>query len=254
MNPESDTSSCAASSLVAAAPSCASATFAAARSHRRKENERGYTLVALLALMTIFAILAMAVAPSIHQQNLRVKESEAISRGEEVAEAIRLYVIYSNSHQLPTSMDQLLEGVPRGTKKIQILRPEAARDPLSSSGEWRLIKRNDPAVIEFVRAVTAYAGVAPPFADSPQTKILSVGIPRVNVLLNLNSSDSETKSSDSSNSSDTTTDTAEGPFIGVASRSKSDAVISYYGIDHHDGWIFTPAINPRCDRSPSSCE
>ena len=36
-------------------------------------------------------------------------------------------------------MDQLLEGIPRGTKKLQILRAEAARDPLSSSGEWKLI-------------------------------------------------------------------------------------------------------------------
>lgn len=31
-----------------------------------------------------------------------------------------------------------------------------------------------------------------------------------------------------------------GPFIGVASRSKRDSIITYYGIDNHSGWIFTP--------------
>jgi hypothetical protein len=30
------------------------------------------------------------------------------------------------------------------------------------------------------------------------------------------------------------------PFIGVASQSKSNAVIAYYGIENHSKWIFTP--------------
>ncbi|MFN2453509.1 MAG: hypothetical protein ABR577_04750 [Pyrinomonadaceae bacterium] len=240
----------AAASVFAAAPSRAAAAAVDARVDCR-DGERGYTLVALLALMTIFAIFAMAAAPSIHQQNLRAKEAEAISRGEEVAEAIRLYVVYNNG-RLPTSINQLLEGVPRGTKKIQILRAEAARDPLTNSGEWRLIKKNDPAVIDFVRDLTTFAGVAPAFASSQRTQALSAGIPRVNVLLNLKSNDTDSKSSSSDGS--TTDDTVEGPFIGVASRSRSSSVINYYGIDHHDGWIFTAAINPRCDTSSVSCE
>ncbi|HJU53084.1 MAG TPA: hypothetical protein VJ715_00885, partial [Pyrinomonadaceae bacterium] len=31
-----------------------------------------------------------------------------------------------------------------------------------------------------------------------------------------------------------------GPFIGVASRSRRSSILSYYGIERHDRWIFTP--------------
>src|ERR1700694_4144288 len=82
-------------------------------------NEGGYTLVALIALMTLMALFAMAAAPSILQQSQREREKEAIFRGEEVADAIRIY--YSAQLRngrpqglpsLPTDMDQLVEGVP----------------------------------------------------------------------------------------------------------------------------------------------
>jgi hypothetical protein len=33
---------------------------------------------------------------------------------------------------------------------------------------------------------------------------------------------------------------ASGPFVGVASRSKRDSVLTYYGIEREDQWIFTP--------------
>ncbi|MCA1642010.1 MAG: hypothetical protein LC785_08685 [Acidobacteria bacterium] len=32
-----------------------------------------------------------------------------------------------------------------------------------------------------------------------------------------------------------------GPFIGVVSRSRRKSVLTYYGIERHDRWIFTPA-------------
>src|SRR5207253_5725209 len=106
------------------------------------QSEAGYTLVALLLVMSLLALFAIAAAPNVRQQAQREREKEAIFRGEQVADAIRLYYRYRGAqgvNALPTSMDQLLEGIPRGTKKLQILRAEAARDPLSSSGEWRLI-------------------------------------------------------------------------------------------------------------------
>src|ERR671933_183904 len=117
-------------------------------------GERGYSLVALLALMTVVMIAMTAAAPSIRQQSRRERELEAIARGEEVAEAIRMYIHYKN--QPPTSMDELLDGVtpPGSTKKIYVLRASAARDPLSKSGEWRTVKVNDPALANFVKDLT----------------------------------------------------------------------------------------------------
>ena len=109
-------------------------------------GEGGYTLVALLALMSILALFAVAAAPSIQQQALRERESEAIFRGEQVADAIRAYyghqqrLVGNGDAALPTSIDQLVEGLQSGTRKRQILRPSAARDPLSDSGEWRLVR------------------------------------------------------------------------------------------------------------------
>src|SRR3977135_4350919 len=119
-----------------------------ARRASQPSNEAGYTLVALIALMTLMALFAMAAAPSIMQQGQREREKEVIFRGEEVADAIRIFYGAQlrngrpqGSPALPTDMDQLLEGVPVGrTKKLQILRASAAHDPLSSSGEWQLVR------------------------------------------------------------------------------------------------------------------
>ena len=67
-------------------------------------TKAGYTLVALLALMTILALFAAAAAPSLRQQARREREKEAIFRGEEVAEAIRLYYSYKAARGLTGDM------------------------------------------------------------------------------------------------------------------------------------------------------
>jgi type II secretory pathway pseudopilin PulG len=222
-----------------------------------RHNERGYALVALLAVMSIMMLLILASAPSIRQQTQREREIEAIFRGEEVAEAIRRYV-QANNGQLPTSMDQLLEGVPRGTKKVQILRPAAATDPLSESGEWRMIRVNDAALVKFQVAVTLYAGGKTPVSRDP---FIQKYTPRtIQSITNLGSNDDSTPSqqnkdgagqnenkedaptseSDESSSGDDSSVNSTGPFIGVASRNRAPSIITYYGIERHDRWIFTP--------------
>src|SRR5262245_13360146 len=91
-------------------------------------SQGGYTLVALLLVMSLLALFAVAAAENVRQQAQREREKEAIFRGEQVADAIRSYYRYRGAQgvqSLPTSMDQLLEGIPHGTKKLQILRTEA---------------------------------------------------------------------------------------------------------------------------------
>jgi type II secretory pathway pseudopilin PulG len=100
------------------------------------DRERGYALVSLLALMSLLALFALAVAPRVQQQTQREWEKEALSRGDQVADAIRAYYESRGAqgvNSLPTSMDQLIEGeqVPGSTKRMQILRPSGAGDPLS---------------------------------------------------------------------------------------------------------------------------
>src|SRR5215813_3408306 len=129
-----------------------------------RDSERGYTLVALLLVMSLLALWALSAAENVRQQAQREREKEAMFRGEQVADAIRAYYFYRGRqgvNSLPTSMDQLLEGIPRGTKKLQILRAEAARDPLSKSGEWKLIGPTSEEIGGFVRSLTVYAGSPP---------------------------------------------------------------------------------------------
>jgi type II secretory pathway pseudopilin PulG len=195
--------------------------------------ERGYTLVALLVVMSLMALFALAAAPQVRQQAQREREKEAIFRGDQVAEAIRSYYRYRGGQgvgSLPTSMDQLLEGIPRGTKKLQILRAEAVRDPLSTSGEWRLVGPTSQEFGKFVKSVTVYAGGVPP---PPRLPGLAGVIPQMTNILDTDSTATAPGGEDTSANS-------SGPFLGVASRSQRNSVMTYYGIERHDEWIFTP--------------
>ena len=200
-----------------------------------RHGERGYTLVALLAVMSLLALFAMAAASNLQQQGQREREKEAIFRGEQVADAIRSYYQYKGRqgvNSLPTSMDQLLEGIPKGTKKLQILRVSASRDPLSKAGEWKLISPTSQDLGGFVTSLTVYTGGVPP---TPKGEFAALArlIPRVTDVLN-------TESGSTAPGGDDTSASADGPFLGVASRSQRNSVITYYGIDRHDEWIFTP--------------
>ena len=208
-----------------------------------RRSEAGYTLVALLAMMTVVAMFAMAVAPSVQQQALREREREAIFRGEQVADAIRDYYRYRvglsravGDQALPTSMDQLLQGIPipGGSKTRQILRVSAARDPLTLEGEWRYILPRSEGLIDFQQSIMFYSGnILPPVSDPQMAQLQQFAVPRITSVVNLG-----TPSSSSSSSS--ISDDASGPFVGVASRSKRDSVLTFYGIERHDQWIFTP--------------
>lgn len=204
-------------------------------SDRRTAGERGYSLLALMAMMTLLMIAMMAAAPSIRQQSRRELELEAIARGEEVAEAIRMYITMSPTRQPPNSMDELLEGVtPAGrTKKIKVLRASAARDPLSESGEWRTIKLRDEALIRFIRDISEYADGRTPAATTDPA-LSGIQLPQLTGLVTgLSGSRSDEGGEDSSLST-------SGPFIGVASRSRRESIITYYGIERHDRWVFMP--------------
>lgn len=227
---------------------CGSAAARSVVAERRspaaeRPAEAGYTLVALLALMSILSLFAMAVAPSAQQQALREREKEAIFRGEQIADAIKDYYRYRvgitrqvGDASLPTSMDQLLQGIPipSGSKNRMILRASAARDPLTIEGEWRFIRPRSESLIDFQQSVMFYAGnVLPPPRDQQIAQLQQFAVPVLTNLVNLGRP-AEPKDSSSID------DAAGGPFVGVASHSRRSSVITYYGIEQHDQWIFTP--------------
>lgn len=201
-------------------------------------QQGGYTLVALLAVMSVIALFAAAAAPSIRQQAQREREIETIFRGEEVAEAIGRYYSYQVSRNnrsgdsgLPTSIDQLLEGVSVGTKKVQVLRPSAARELLSEDGEWMLVAPRSSHITDFTRSIMLYAENVRPATNHPQLKAIERDMAPV-VLPTLGTG--------SSGSTATSIGTSSGPFIGVTLNSKNNSIINYYGIEYHNEWVFTP--------------
>lgn len=193
-------------------------------------NEKGMTLIVVMSLMVIAAMALLAVAPMIQTEVQREKELEAIRRGEEIAEAIRQYVVFYNGQKLPESIEDLLEGLPEGTRKRQILRPSAAIDPLSSDGKWRLIKPDPQTLARFAKRVQDYNNGVLPSNPSPLLDRYAV------IIVNSADTDSAAEAEDD----DFEVVTENQPFIGVASQSKSKSVIAYYGIEKHSGWIFTP--------------
>jgi len=204
--------------------------------HESKSNrEHGYALVSLLVVMSLLALFAMAADSNVRQQAQREREKEAIFRGEQVADAIRAYYRFRGAqgvNALPTNMEQLLEGIPRGTKKLQILRVQAAKDPLSQSGEWKLIGPTSQEFASLVRSLTVYSGGTPPTPRNDFRQLATL-IPQMTNVLDTGSTNTAPGGDDNSASS-------SGPFLGVASRSQRNSVITYYGIERHDEWIFTP--------------
>jgi type II secretory pathway pseudopilin PulG len=222
--------------------SIGSKVLAAADRARSRRSEGGYTLVALLAMMTVVALFAMAAAPSIQQQAQREREKEAIFRGEQVADAIRVYYVSrrasfgaAGDQALPRSMDDLLQGIPipGGSKTRQILRASAARDPLTIEGEWRFILPRSNALIDFQQSLLFYAGGVLPPPRGEMAQLQQLAVPQI---IATNTMGAVTSSSSSSSIDDD----ASGPFVGVASRSRRDSVLTYYGIEREDQWIFTP--------------
>lgn len=197
-----------------------------------KNSESGMTLIAVMGIMAVFAIALLAVAPTVQQEVQRELELESIRRGEEIADAIRQYVIYHNGTKLPESIDDLLEGLPQGTKKRQILRPSSATDPLSADGKWRLVKADPQTIATFAKRVQQYNnGLLP---SNPTQLLDRYSIVIVN---SINTGD-ETDLTDPDEDFEVVTDNQ--PFIGVSSQSRRRSVLTYYGIENHSKWIFTP--------------
>lgn len=200
---------------------------------KRYKDEKGMTLIAVMAVMVIFAIALLVVAPTIQQGVQREKELESIRRGEEIADAIKQYVEFYQGQKLPNTIDDLLEGLPVGTKKRQILRSSAAVDPLSEDGEWRLITPTSQAFLNFSRRLQNYNnGLLPSNPSQVFDRFALTLVNQVNT-----GSEGDNKEPDEAEFEDTSDDV---PFIAVASKSKSRSILTYYGIENHSKWIFTP--------------
>jgi len=192
------------------------------------------TLMAVMIFMTIFAFVLMLAAPSIQMDVQREKELEAIRRGEEITNAIHQFVLFHQGTKLPKSLDELVEGLPDGTRKRQILRPSSTTDPLTLDGRWRLIQPDPDTVARFAKRVQIFNNGILPSSPQPTRFYDRYTVTLANVLNTESATDPEDDDEEDMAVEDNV------PFIGVASQSRMQSVVTYYGIENHSKWIFTP--------------
>jgi hypothetical protein len=100
----------------------------------RGEGEDGYAVLLAIFLVATMLLLAAAATPNVLTQGRRLREQEAIWRGNQYVRAIRLY--YQKNAKYPTSLEDLAKPNAAG---VHFLR-KPYREPINSSdGSWRLI-------------------------------------------------------------------------------------------------------------------
>jgi hypothetical protein len=100
----------------------------------RKRTERGYALLVVIFLLTVFLISTLAIAPNVITEGRREKEKEMIWRGKQYTRGVKLY--YRKMGKFPTSLDDLTK------PKLGSLRfmRQAYKDPMNKEdGSWRFI-------------------------------------------------------------------------------------------------------------------
>lgn len=178
-------------------------------------RERGYNLIVLSVLvMILIASLAMVV-PALQMQDQRSREEEAIFRGLQYAEAIRVF--QQRQGRLPNTLEELLRTEPRSIRQLWT-------DPLTDDGEWGLVRGAIPG---------QPAGGDDDEEDeegrTAQDRRNRFGRSR------LGSGDEEQ---------------TLGPISGVFTRAEGAPVKSFFGAETYDEWIFTPQFLPTPVVSP----
>jgi type II secretory pathway pseudopilin PulG len=100
---------------------------------RAASREAGFTLVALMASVTIMLILMGVGARSWSYVMKDAREEELIFRGGQIADAIQRYQ-QKNGNTPPASLDVLVKG--KFLRKLY-------KDPMTPKGEWRLVRQGE---------------------------------------------------------------------------------------------------------------
>jgi type II secretory pathway pseudopilin PulG len=98
-----------------------------------RSGEAGYSLVALLAAVTVMLILMGAGSSGWKYIMKNDREEELIFRGGEIADAIGRYQ-KKNGNALPTSLEVLVKG--------KFLR-HAYKDPMTQDGKWHIVRQGE---------------------------------------------------------------------------------------------------------------
>ena len=222
-------------------------------------------MLIILFMLVLLTFAVMQAAPSIALQIRRYREEELIHRGKQYAIAIRRF--YKKFGRYPNSIAELKE-----TNHIRFLRREY-KDPMTDSGEWRLIHLGEPIELTglFGNKLGQPVNGAQPLTGfgSP---IAGISTPVTQNNNGQNSSGSGTDAGSSANNgqnafnnggqnssassnqppfggngfgsgvfgsgSGSNATLGGGPIIGVASTSTAKSIKELNGKDHYNDWKF----------------
>ena len=170
-----------------------------------RRAEAGYTLVALLAGITIMMIMMAAAMPSWRYVMKDDREQELIAHGGEIADAIQRFQ-QRNGNALPPTLEVLVKG--------KFLRREY-KDPMTKDGKWRFIRQGE--AINPIRAPGA------PGTSSSRTGTKPLPTP------------TPARQSAFSQPAGTL-----GGIQGVASTSKEESIRIFNGKTKYNEWLFLP--------------
>ena len=184
-----------------------------ARRPARRQGEAGYNLVILAVAITVLSIFLAAALPVWSTAAKREREEELIFRGLQYAEAIRVF--QQRFGRLPVRLDELAEVEPRCIRQLW-------EDPMTGERDWLLIRGNVPI------------GMGPGAGAPPGTDVgggVGEGDP-------LDPEDPGLEEpEDAANLPDG--GAGLGPIRGVRSRSREEALKTFFDKDRYDQWLFT---------------
>jgi type II secretory pathway pseudopilin PulG len=190
---------------------------------QRRPLEAGYSMVMLVASMTVMFILMGAAVPTWKYIMKNDREEELLYRGGEIADAIGRFQ-KKNANAYPTSLDQLVKG--------KFLR-KAYKDPMSKDGKWKLVHQGQagaqggPAGIPGMGGAGTGLGTGSTPTTTTTSTTLAAG----------------------PGGSGGLGGTTVGPILGVVSTSTEKSLRIFNGRTQYNEWIFA-AGQPRVIGQP----
>lgn len=206
---------------------------------RQARPEGGYNLVALMVIVGVLVLLLGVAVPGFELGLKREREKEAIFRGLQIAEAIRVFQLRQG--RLPVTLEELLEVEPRSIRQLW-------RDPLTEDGVWGL-----------VRGAAAIPGGDANEEGAPGDEVDlgegddggggddedEVGADGRDDLGEESEGSGGGPFSTFELGRQDPTALAVGPIAGVFSRAKGVATILFQGEEVYKEWRFTPELLPK---------
>ncbi|MBZ5719467.1 MAG: hypothetical protein LAO03_03715 [Acidobacteriia bacterium] len=213
------------------------------RRNPTRRSQQGYILLTLMLFVTLLAIAAAAIAPTLAFQVKRDREEEMIHRGVQYSRAVRHY--YKKFGRYPTRLEEL-----ENTNNLRFLR-KRYKDPITGQ-DFKVLHVGE-VQLSFgagIAGATPAGGLNPAAAQglsaiaTAQRQFAAANKPPDE---NAGEGDDSSKKPDSSSGDNLSGITfGGGPIVGVVSASKNETIREFNKKKHYNQWQFI--YDPSSDR------